>query len=756
MARKKNKNRSGALPSGADAPGKNYPTVTPRITQDDGYNPYLDVKKVMGNLGLVAPKIPYQIYDIIDYLTLTDPYISKYHNSTVTLANSGHNLVIDAPSVKRAQEAVDISNTMAMNCFPLAGDIGGLISGCFSQFARTGATCVEWTPDPTLSAITRAFLVPIKSLRFTYDPDGGGYILCQQQIGIHTEHIGIVQLNTNQTMYYNAVVRDGNPYPVPPLISAIEPSQNHKKIINKIGVWMDKLSALGVMLAKVEPPPRLPGETQEAYDQKAQVFLDKIAKSVSNNMSSGLGVAYSNVEFSFQNTQAGAAGAHDLLQMVLLGLFASMGRDPIMFGWNLGTSDTFIKVVYEELMKTLAFYQSGVKKVVEMGHRLNLALHGMGDCAISVNFNAPRSLDQFRDSEAEYMDSKKYLEQMTSDPPAISPEEARSKLGYDQVTTKDNSFTASFSSKDNKYYLNDKPKKYVQVFKNIKPDHEEKDQVDRLTQIIKESSDKGFHAFSAWLGFLGNINKGLVVNTGTDTYVKAAEDSIKPDIVSAVTSNWIRESWDRGQGDPELFKTEEHHKNRERGPAEIAALLYLATVVGPYMVNKWMSRSEWRLETTRNKLSELYDKYDLDHYTAESMNAFREECLKYFSKSAENAATVIGKVDGARAQIWGSLFAISGDGTQEFEIVGPDDNLTCEFCREMIGKRFSVDAEIKNIQDMVDQNNPDLGDLAEFITKRFGGSDISALSSSTSEELQADGLVIPPYHPRCRHWIEAV
>ena len=753
MAKKRNKNK-GNPTTGPSI--KNYPTVTPRVTQDDGYNPYLDVKKVMGNLGLVAPKIPYQIYDIIDYLTLTDPYISKYHASTVSLANSGHNLIIDAPSFQRAQEAVDVSNTMALNCFPLAGDIGGLISGCFSQFARTGATCVEWTPDPTLSAITKAFLVPIKTLRFTYDPGGGGYILCQQQIGIHTEHIGIVELNTNQTVYYNSVVRDGNPYPVPPLISAIEPSHNHKKIINKIGVWMDKLSALGVMLAKVEPPPRLPGETQEAYDIKAQVFLDKIAKSVSNNMSSGLGVAYSNVEFSFQNTQAGAAGAQDLLQMVLLGLFASMGRDPIMFGWNLGTSDTFIKVVYEELMKTLSFYQVGVKKVIEKGHRLNLALHGMGDCSVAVNFNAPRSLDQFRDSEAAYMDSKKILEQMTSEPPAISIGEARIGLGYDQAPEQKNSFTASFSSKDNKYYINDKPKKYIQVINNISPDYEEEDHLDRLNQIIKESSDKGFHAFSAWLGFLGNINKDLVVNKGVDTYIKTAEDSIKPNIVSAVTSSWVRESWDRGQGDPEAFNTEEHHKNKDRSSEEVAALLFLATIVGPYMVNKWMSRSQWRIETTRNKLSELYDKYNLDQPTADNLNAFREDCLKYFSKGAENAANVIGKVDGARAQIWGSLFAMKGNNIREFEIVGPDDALTCEFCREMIGKRFSVDTEILNIKTMVNENNPDLGDLAEFITKRFGGSDISALSSSTPEELQSDGLVIPPYHPRCRHWIEAV
>jgi hypothetical protein len=89
------------------------------------------------------------------------------------------------------------------------------------------------------------------------------------------------------------------------------------------------------MIAEVEPPPRSPGETQEDYDSKARTYLQAIANSVTDNMASGLGIGYNNIKFTFQNTQASASGAKDILQMVLLGLFAGLNRDAALMGWNL-------------------------------------------------------------------------------------------------------------------------------------------------------------------------------------------------------------------------------------------------------------------------------------------------------------------------------------------------------------------------------------------------------------------------------------
>jgi hypothetical protein len=751
MARKQKKKKGLVGGASTEIP---YPAVTPRVSIDDGYNPLVNIKKVMGTLGIVTPRVQYQIYDVIDHLVMTDPYVQKYHHSTVALANSGHVLTVNAPSMQRAQEAVAAANVLAEKCFPHGGDITGLVSSCFSQFARTNAACVEWVPDPSLSEIRQGFIVPIKTVRFTYDPEDWGYILCQQQVGLHQDHLGIVPLNPVQTIYYNAIMRDGNPYPLPPLVSVIDSCVAHKKIVDKIALWMDKVSALGVMVAEVEPPPRLPGETQEKYDEKAQVFLDKIAKSISTNMSNGLGVAYNNVKFSFSNTQAGAAGAQDLLQMVLLGLFSGLSRDPIMFGWNLGKSDAFVKVIYEELMRTLAFYQKGVKEIIERGHRLNLALHGMGDCVVTVNFNPPRSLDQFRDSEAEYMDSKKILEQLVA--LAISPEEARSALGYDKVENQGNAFTAEFSEQDGRYILLPKRQYYTQVSTQVISNKDNSNYTNTIQYIIDKANSAGFAAFSAWLAHLGNISRDLVVVSGVDTYVSATENSIDDHMLSEITYQDIRRYWDEGQSNPVLFSRVRQQKDkRSKTEDELAALLYLATTVEPYMVKNFMSRSQWRLETARKALGNLYDQYHLDDPTVDNVNAFRAAAKSYFTTMASNAASVIGETATTRAETWGAIFALEDSGIEFFMIVGPDDDRTCEFCRSMIGKVFSVQTEINNIQGIVKSGDPDISDMATFITKRFDGGvdEISRLGSTT---LQDSGVVSPPYHANCRHKIIAI
>ena len=733
----------------------NYPSVTTRISQDIGFNPYLDIKKYWGSLGIVPAQIPVQIFDIIDHLILTDPYVNKYHQSTVALANSGHNLTIGASSAQQAQKAIDESNRLAERCFPMGGGVFGLSSGCFSQLARTGATCVEWAPDKWLSCVQAAFLVPVKTLVFTYMEDSMGYRLCQRQIGIGAlERIGIVPLNTAQTVYYNACMRDGSPYTIPPVISAIESCGIHKDIIDKIALWMNKLSSLGVMLAEVEPPPRFPGETQENYDRKSQVYLDKIAKSVGQNMASGLGVAYNNVKFTFANTQAGASGAHDLLQMVLQGVFAGLARDPVMFGWNNGKSDSFVKIIYEELQQSLKFYQAGVAKVIEKGHQLNLALLGQGDCTVSVNFRPTRSLDAFRDSEAEYMDSKKILEQMMSLPPAISVSEARKKLGYDEIPIiNDNTFIAEFSNDNNEYKMLSKDSKIYSF--PVQIDQKKKDSyVGSLGAVLSEANNEGFQAFSGWLSLQMKLSREVIVQEGVNIYLNRLEDSVKEGDIRQLATKEVTKLWADAQFDEKLFaKTDIKAEKSSKKGDELAAIAFLASIVEPYLVKNFMSRSEWRLERTRNAVSKLYDQYGLDNPSADKINAFKASVSNFMGAISQEAAVDMGDITQSRAKTWGSVFALRDNGVEKYVVVGPMDNRKCAFCYAMLGKVYSVPIEVSNINNLVTSGNPKMGSMAEFITKKYS---LAQLQEMTGEEVQESGFGAPPYHDNCRDRLEAI
>lgn len=705
----------------------NYPRVTARVSADDSFTPGDLVKNYLRDISYVSSKIPFEVFDIIDNMVLTDPYVSRYHQTTVSLAHTGHFLNITASSKRKAEKAIEICNDFAKRCFPLAGGMVGLISSCFSQLARTNATCVEFPPDHSFSEVSQAFPVPIKSIRFQTGPDGG-YILCQNQ------NIGIVPLNTAQTFFYNAMVRDGNPYPIPPIVAAIEPCAIHRSITNQVKDWMNKLSALGVMIAEVEPPPRSPGETQEDYDSKARTYLNAIATSITNNMSSGLAVGYSNVKFTFQNTQASASGAQDILQMVLLGLFASLQRDPALFGWNIGNSDSFVKVIYEEFTQTLGFYQQGVKRVIEFAHRLNLALHGLSDCGVEAGFVATRSLDEFRDAEAAYMLTQKTAVELERE--IISKEEARINLGYNKDISQDGSYVASFSRVDNRYRLIG-----GKTFSFYNVNNEKKDNYyEELLALMLSAHKQGMDNLLKWLEEKGNFLDTNVVLNALTRYVSTVESNINTETVSKIASSVISSAWATG-------KTRVGSKDNSIASSdELAAIAYLSNVLEPWAVGKYLSRSQYR----QQRISNFLEKELAQNFSNPSI--FRSNVDSFLSNIASDSAMRISNTTRNRAESWASIFGLESDGVSVFRVDGPDDERTCDYCREMIGREFSVSNELARIANTVSRDDPE--EIEEFLTGRYPN--VSEMSSLSSDKIQEDGSALPPYHVRCRHYLTAI
>lgn len=698
---------------------KEYPTVTARVSADENFDPSMDLDQYLKALRHITGKIPFEIYDIIDQMCLTDPYVARYHQSTVSLAHTTHSLSIVAPGKRKAQLAIDICNELAESCFSLGGGMNGLISSCFSQLARTNATCVEAPPDKQFKSVDQIYPVPIKSLRFTFDDDGH-YVLCQNQSK------GIIPLNMAQTVFVNSMLRDGNPYPIPPIIAAIEPAAIHRSIINQVKDWMNKLSALGVMIAEVEPPPRNPGETQEDYDAKARTYLQSIAKSVTDNMASGLGIGYNNIEFKFQNTQASASGAKDILQMVLLGLFAGLNRDAALMGWNLRSSDSFVSVIYEEFTQSIAFYQVAVKRVIEFIHRLNLALHGLSDCVVSCEFAASRSLNEFMDAEAAYMLSQKAALELEKQ--IITQEEARLNLGYSKEQSKDGQFIAQFSTDDNKYSKLEQ--KIFAVSNATKKDS----YYDELLSIMMAANQSGLDALDNYLKKLRNFSDDEIVNA-LIYYVNEFEDNIDTTRLSNLAHKEILDNWKIASSSTDI-STE-----------ELAAIAYLSTKVEPWAVKQFISRSQDRKNKIQSYFSREFDKIRNNSSDVDTLMADAE---KYLSSMATQSAIHTATVTAQRSQAWARLFDLERSGVERFRIEGPDDERTCGYCREMIGKEFSVGTEINNIRDIVDSGQAD--SVGDFLTARYS---LSELADSTNS-IQEFGLATPPYHPRCRHYITPV
>lgn len=107
----------------------------------------------------------------------------------------------------------------------------------------------------------------------------------------------------------------------------------------------------------------------------------------------------------------------------------------------------------------------------------------------------------------------------------------------------------------------------------------------------------------------------------------------------------------------------------------------------------------------------------------------------------------------SRARVFGQVNGLRASGARTFEIAGPDDRLTCEFCRDMLGRTFDVALEIQD-QDKFINAGPESANLARPFLK--GNLDLEELVDMDDAEVQSAGFAAPPYHPLCRHRLVAV
>ena len=162
---------------------KGYPYVTARVSREEDRMATGNASAFLQGMTVISSKFPYEYYNIIDNLAMIDPYISKFVYSTIALGNNGHNIEINASTEAQADKVIAIANDLAARCYPYAGGMDGLVNSLLSQMARAGGLCIEWVPDIGLKQIDRAYVLPIKTIRFRYD-DKGLIELCQSQIRV--------------------------------------------------------------------------------------------------------------------------------------------------------------------------------------------------------------------------------------------------------------------------------------------------------------------------------------------------------------------------------------------------------------------------------------------------------------------------------------------------------------------------------------------------------------------------------------------
>lgn len=152
---------------------------------------------------------------------------------------------------------------------------------------------------------------------------------------------------------------------------------------------------------------------------------------------------------------------------------------------------------------------------------------------------------------------------------------------------------------------------------------------------------------------------------------------------------------------------------------------------------------------------QLADKAEAMH----GVGRFADRGRTYWGGVAEHAATTAG--------IRGQLSQLVSLGWERYEIINPMDERTTDICQYMNGKTVFVSAGVAEVNAVAGETTPDgVRSVKPFVpggssqavidvlgrgAPRAGAGDFSA---SQSQQLSRAGFAAPPYHFRCRSWVD--
>jgi hypothetical protein len=234
---------------------------------------YSASNSVLGAMASYAPlgyMLPFQILDHIELLATYNPDYSQAVENIKTLANSGHELFVDAGSELQQRRIKDLLEEKARTIQESHGGIDGVIDKLLDQAATFGAMCGEWILSEDLTDVVDFVDVSPKSIRFFFDETKGRYTPWQKvTAGQESEarrngqrtRAGCVELNELTFHYYAFDAAPQSPYGTPPFLAALGGIAIQQDMVANMSQIVKKIGLLGIIDVIVKQLPPEPGES---------------------------------------------------------------------------------------------------------------------------------------------------------------------------------------------------------------------------------------------------------------------------------------------------------------------------------------------------------------------------------------------------------------------------------------------------------------------------------------------------------------
>lgn len=392
-----------------------------------------------GSLGYM---LPFEALDYIEILATYNPDYSQAVENIKTLANSGHELFVQAGSPLQQKRIRELLETKARTIQERHGGIDGLIDKLLDQAAVFGAMCGEWILSEDMTEVVDFADINPKSIRFFWDEALGRYVpyqkvnpnqLSQAQRAGQATLNGCVRLNEMTFHYYAFDAAPGSPYGTPPFLAALENIGIQRDMVLNMSQIVKKIGLLGIVDVAIKALPAKPGESPEAYMARAGAYLDSYVEVVQNMVRDGGIVHFDDMETTSTNIGGNAAGATNIFKQNEELVFSGLKSMPSVQGRSYSTTETYAGVAYDIIIRNTKKYQRGCKRMIEAGYWLMATLAGLQPNKISLNFNDNKTLHRLQDAQSEAVEIRNALVKWLCG--VIDQMDFAQELGYNEVKT---------------------------------------------------------------------------------------------------------------------------------------------------------------------------------------------------------------------------------------------------------------------------------------------------------------------------------
>ncbi|PKN28262.1 MAG: hypothetical protein CVU64_14245 [Deltaproteobacteria bacterium HGW-Deltaproteobacteria-21] len=402
------------------------PDVEPgqRSVPDEGMG--AAIGRLAGFYDYAVPDFPPECLEVLEPLSIFNPDVAQALSIWVTLGNTGHEVEVDG---RNPEAVLSRLNELAGSVYRTGGGVDGLVNHFLRQIPLMGALSAEWViAERIQEGVVDVAVVPVKSIRFRRED---GAWMPYQFTGRFGES-AFVALNPLTYSYGPMQTLDGRPYGIPPWLSTlknIEAQLDWLKNLYHIG---KKMGLIGFVDVSLELPQQKPSESDAAFQARLSKRLKDYAAAYSANLSQGVAVHYKDQEAKHNAVSPGAAaGAKQIWQLNEEQICSGLDIPPSMMGRSYSTTETYAEVDYDRLCTKLMVALRMIKRFIEKGYELDLALRGI-DADVTVTFNQTRGFKEKEKADADGARIDNVIAKR--DAGFIDDDEAARELGYQEAT----------------------------------------------------------------------------------------------------------------------------------------------------------------------------------------------------------------------------------------------------------------------------------------------------------------------------------